>query len=416
MRVYFGARLSLAIAIFLLIFGAQLRPYNQNPDPFAPFDFNDVPDLIVSTLLVLAVAALIYRFWRLELSLGVSSNVREAHAATQPDENPSVGPLLSTLRTRAFFVSAGTFFATSFLFIWAPAFLGFPSIENTIYFWNLPHLKTLGLEFPYDSARALFVPATILIVIVFPLLAIACILMAASMGSSGGHVEVPKAVLLRPFGERKMTKALKRVVGRHLGRVAFVYTLSDKHYRPNPLLGLVTMVWGLSEYVLGPIFRPSIRYVNVRSAELVGWLRETMTRRWSPSWRTALSAHQALNIRSTDEHWKDVIDVLLETTDFAVMDISKVGEGSAWEIERLFALDLAHRCIFIVQQGHGDGARASLVKGASGREVPSLHEFRWNGLFTDEPVFQLELVRQMQASLQSTSSSSGVGGLTKATV
>jgi hypothetical protein len=42
-----------------------------------------------------------------------------------------------------------------------------------------------------------------------------------------------RILLLRPFGEAKLARALRKVVTNYLGPIATTYTLSDKDYRPN---------------------------------------------------------------------------------------------------------------------------------------------------------------------------------------
>ena len=68
-----------------------------------------------------------------------------------------------------------------------------------------------------------------------------------------------RLLLLRPFGQRAMTKALKRVVLRHLGSRGHVMTLSDANYRPNPFLRIADIAFNGARYVVAPIFRPSVR-------------------------------------------------------------------------------------------------------------------------------------------------------------
>jgi hypothetical protein len=59
-----------------------------------------------------------------------------------------------------------------------------------------------------------------------------------------------RILLLRPFGEARMSRALKKVVGLHLGNLGLVYTLSDRHYRPNPFLRLLDIFDLIARIVL----------------------------------------------------------------------------------------------------------------------------------------------------------------------
>ena len=86
------------------------------------------------------------------------------------------------------------------------------------------------------------------------------------IGATATRNRSMRILLLRPFGQRTMTRALKKVVRNKLGNVAHVYTLSDRHYRPNPFLRLwdiVGLIARLVIYLLSPIRRPSICVANV---------------------------------------------------------------------------------------------------------------------------------------------------------
>ena len=375
MNAWFGSRSSLTAAILFLWFGPIFGLHG-----------------LLAPLLPLGALALVWRFWRIEAAGGLDT----AYLAADPGARGKLAPLLSQLRARALLVAAGTFFATVFLIVFATNMLGADLTGNFLYALWVGPFEAVGIDAMPDNTYRLLIPLTIATSVGFPILAILSVLAATLLG---GSAPIPRTALLRPFGERRMTRALKHVVARRLGKVGFVYTLSDKHYKPNPLVVIVTGLWSFSEYILGPIFRPSIRYMNVHSRDMLDDLKAAMRRRMSPSWRTALSGNQALNIKATDELWQEVVDVLLGSTDFVVMDVSKVGAGSAWEIERLFALDLAPRCIFIAQEGHEESARAAIAEGARGGALPLLHVFRSDGVFLDEGAFQRELGHRLLETL-----------------
>jgi hypothetical protein len=72
-----------------------------------------------------------------------------------------------------------------------------------------------------------------------------------------------RVLLLRPFGDSNMTSALKRVVLQYLGPLGHVYTLSDRNYRPNPLLRLSDVAGQFWRYLTSQFLRPSLRVASV---------------------------------------------------------------------------------------------------------------------------------------------------------
>ena len=79
-----------------------------------------------------------------------------------------------------------------------------------------------------------------------------------------------------------------------------------------------------------------------------------------PSYRSLLTGGQAFNIRTSDLWWKRCIDLLAHSADVIVMDVSKVGTGSTWEIELLGQRNLLDRTIFIVQNKYESHGHKSL--------------------------------------------------------
>src|SRR5262249_25030999 len=107
---------------------------------------------------------------------------------------------------------------------------------------------------------------------------------------------------------------------------------------------------------------------------------------------------QAFNIKSTDPWWKTCIDLLMHSCDIIVTDVSRVGEGSAWEIHQLAARNLLKKCIFIVEESFAkDGLQSVshlLPEGLS----PQLFVFRQDGSFVDRISFDSALLESFQTA------------------
>ena len=94
------------------------------------------------------------------------------------------------------------------------------------------------------------------------------------------------------------------------------------------------------------------------------------------------------NIRTSDEWWRDCIDLLMESAQLIVMDVSRVSEGSSWEITRLAARNLLHKCVFVAQDGFEEEGRATLRRLLPDGDEPTLHVFNSRGRFDDAQAFR----------------------------
>lgn len=219
-----------------------------------------------------------------------------------------------------------------------------------------------------------------------------------------------RVVLLRPFGERSMTRALKKVVKRQFDGLEPVITLSDRHYKPNPLLWLGLLfsgVTGLGHLLLAPFFRPSYRIASVKnSSSFLRFARRISGTFW-PHVRTLLSRGQALNVRSSDHWWRRCVDLLLNSCNLIVMDVSKVSTGSTWEIHQIARRSLAPRTVFIVQEEYLAESRRILDELVSAGPSPTLHVFARDGRFRDAEAFRTDLKQKLVAGRQAETGASG---------
>lgn len=207
-----------------------------------------------------------------------------------------------------------------------------------------------------------------------------------------------RVLLLRPFGQPRMTRALQRIVVRHLGPVANVYTLSDRHYRPSVVMASLTAV-GLTRHIVAPLVNPSLRVASVRSETTYKQLAITISSKLGASFKNAYSGAQAFDIRTTDVWWQRSIAMLVRSSNFIVMDISRGSAGSTWEIWHLRQRNMLDQCIFIVQQSQHEGALKDIEKLWPAGFRPRVHVFNEAGHFLDEQAFADTLQAQMRKAL-----------------
>ena len=166
-----------------------------------------------------------------------------------------------------------------------------------------------------------------------------------------------RILLLRPFGEKEMTAALSAFVTENVGKIGYVLTLSDQHYKPNLLLRLIAELPGqffafFVMYALGPLMRNSMRIATVKNERTFRKLQNKLMRQARPSFFSFLSGDQAFNIRSTDPWWQFCIQMLMHSCEIIVVDLSKVKAGTRWELTELHRRSLHDKCAFVAGQGN----------------------------------------------------------------
>jgi hypothetical protein len=233
---------------------------------------------------------------------------------------------------------------------------------------------------------------------VFPL-AVAGFFLVAGITTWRDRDRALRVVLLRPFGEAKMTKAIKKMVLRNLGPQGHVYTLEDRYFKPNPLITLMSGALGYLKYATGPILRSPMRLATVKSENTYLKLALKLTNRWTSSFRSFMFGGQAFNIRCTDPWWQSTIDLLLNSSDIIVMDVSRVGPGSAWEIDRIEARGVLPKCLFIVQQGHEGEGHAGIARVLDTAPIPQLFAYDEYGAFEAAGGFEAALLAHVKSAL-----------------
>jgi hypothetical protein len=205
-----------------------------------------------------------------------------------------------------------------------------------------------------------------------------------------------RILLLRPFDQRSMTRTLKRVVLNYVGSFGHVYTLSDIHYRPNPLLRLGDMIATGVRYAIAVLLRPSIRVATVKNARTYLALAGRLEGGLKPAFRHFISGGQAYNIKSTDRWWQWCIDLLMHSSNAVVMDISRVSTGSAWEIEHIDVRDTLSRTIFIAQEAHEKHGSEALQRLLGDAQLPPIFLYTAAGEFKEPGAFRQALAAKLE--------------------
>lgn len=208
-----------------------------------------------------------------------------------------------------------------------------------------------------------------------------------------------RVLLLRPFAQKRMTASLKQIVRWYLVPAGHVITLSDSNYRPNWFIDVALRTVNVVALILGPLLRPSFRLASISTERAFLHFAQGLHRKYRPSFLNLVCGGQAFNLRATNSWWKRCIDLLMNSCDIIVMDISRIGQGSAWEIDRLLKRGLLTRCLFIVQESHRDESIAVLRKHMPGGSEPQVYVFRDTGEVINSSQFERAISERVNAAL-----------------
>jgi hypothetical protein len=236
--------------------------------------------------------------------------------------------------------------------------------------------------------------------IIIPILGLLLLMPFAALAGFLGRDRVVRILLLRPFGAKDMTRPLKRVVLHDLGAVGVVFTLADRNYKPNFLLTSWSYVSALPRFLIAPVLRQTHGFATVRNE--VGFTNVAfgLCSRWRLSFVSFLNGGQALTIHSSDSWWQNVIDLLMHSSDIIVMDVSRVSQGSSWEIHRLEGDVLVRKCIFIVQEHYQQDGAQSIAHLFPADAQPELHVYDEHGHFKNPEKFRAVLETAVGRAVQ----------------
>jgi hypothetical protein len=213
-----------------------------------------------------------------------------------------------------------------------------------------------------------------------------------------------RVLLLRPFGEKRMTSALKRFVRKNVGRAGNVFTLSDRNYKPNIFISLLWRLplEGVDTLILiftGPFFGSSKRIASIKRERKFRKLERHLLRKHSPSFWSFMGGNQAFNIRTSDPWWQMCIHMLMHSCEIIVIDLSKVKEGTAWELNQLHAKGILDKCVFVVGEQNVDDVEPVLQRYFPGDTRPRVFVYGDKGTLADKHAYDARLNGIMAAEL-----------------
>ena len=225
------------------------------------------------------------------------------------------------------------------------------------------------------------------------------LLQAIGLPALVGWRHPDKILLLRPFDEARISGALKKLNKRALSYRGFTFTLADKHLQDSlaifvlaniPVdLGSLLTVW------YRPLYRRMHRRVFVERPRDLTIVRLRLRSRWSliRFWQAWFGLSDRINkFGSRNELWKDCMDLMLDDCQVIVVDMTRVGEGTLWELHELMRRRYGYKSVFVLRGDEADQEKANALLQQLGAEhsfePPTIHRYNPNGSLVDQAAFE----------------------------
>jgi hypothetical protein len=180
----------------------------------------------------------------------------------------------------------------------------------------------------------------------------------------------PSLLLLRPFHQGRASRALAKVVRRHLASVGHVYSLAD---------GDIHVPWYVTlSTLLGQLSILSFGYREITQPRQLDRLVRSIGKSWFRSVNWAVSWSKVFPISTSDSAWVPVVRTLLGRVDVVVVDVSVWRPNVVRELELCSELAILPRVVCIVRADTLASAKARLEQEERWRTLP-LHSYDDSG-------------------------------------
>lgn len=219
-----------------------------------------------------------------------------------------------------------------------------------------------------------------------------------------------RLLLLRKFNVRRIGEGLARVISNELRPYGHVVSLSDRHIRRGRLEWLGSLAMSLNNpamaawlAVTAPVRivwrlfdRSRMGPALVANARDYRNLARRLRDRAGLNLQTALTSKEAFLVRTSDAWWRMTVQLLFESCDAIVVDLTLVAAGTAWELDRIREDRAVGRCVFIAHQGAAETAAAALRAWGFAK---ACHLYDDGGVMRDRTAFRADLLEAMRATI-----------------
>lgn len=218
-----------------------------------------------------------------------------------------------------------------------------------------------------------------------------------------------RVLLLRKFNVRALSSPLTRMISRELRPFGHVATLSDKHIRRdhwgwlhqlvlsvgNPLALIVLIISTPVRFVWRLFDRSAMGPATVLNARDYRNLAKRLRDRMGLNLQVALVAKEAFMVRTSDGWWRLVAQLLMDSADAIVVDLSQVSAGVEWELDVIQTQKLEARCVFVALWGKAEEAGEHLR--ARGIDAPLFH-YAPDGEIQNRAAFRTAMLGAVRAT------------------
>ena len=218
-----------------------------------------------------------------------------------------------------------------------------------------------------------------------------------------------RVLVLRKFNVRALAEPLERMLAQELRAYGHVATLSDKHIRRdafgwvqgailslgNPL-ALLWFVIGMPIRFLWRQFdRSAMGPAVVLNARDYRNLARRLRDRIGLNAQVALVSKEAFMVRTSDSWWRMTAQLLMDSSDAIIVDLSQVSAGTDWELDMIQRENAVPRCVFVALWGKLEEAQTLLR--ARGIDAP-VHHYAPDGEIQRRAPFRASMLSAMRAT------------------
>ena len=218
-----------------------------------------------------------------------------------------------------------------------------------------------------------------------------------------------RVLLLRKFNVRALSEPLERAISNEFRPFGHIASLSDKFIRRDYFGWVSTAVLSLGNplalawFVIGAPIRFVYRLFDrsgmgpavVLNARDYRNLARRLRDRIGLNLQVAFTSKEAFLVRTSDAWWRQVIRLFFDSSDVILVDLTKVTDGTAWELDTIRDENLAARCVFIALWGRLEEAQAAL---AARGLTNACHAYAPDGHMVDRHRFRAAMLGAMAAT------------------
>lgn len=218
-----------------------------------------------------------------------------------------------------------------------------------------------------------------------------------------------RVLLLRKFNVRALSRPLEKAISNEFRPFGHVASLSDKFIRRdlfgwlsiatlslgNPIAALWFVIGAPIRFIYRLFDRSGMGPAVVLNARDFRNLARRLRDRIGLNLQVALTAKEAFLVRTSDEWWRQVVRLFLNSSDVILVDLTKVTGGTEWELDAIRHENLAARCVFIALWGKGEEAEATLRERGL---ASACHCYAPDGHMVDRQRFRIAMLDAMSAT------------------